>query len=395
MSPREFPRIRRVAAGAVLAIGFLAVSFGGAAAGGGAGALREPFYEETLRLSQAFGMDMIERRLALVEQYKPLNWQLLEQVRKIVQGDFGRFAGSLRVANSQLHADMFQALWKLIEAVGQGRDATAEIAAVRALLAAVRDVLIDPALQRSPQFQGAGLVDLLLAGDGVAEAFEEMFNEPWEYPNGYVALQRAKEQWGALAARASPATREEAAAAIAALERLYRSPQPPTDLRERGLAPEEAEAPAQRFAAQVEATVAADLFPGRDFVRLARHLHALTGKACAHYDNADEDLGDELILAVGHHYGNQLAALLDLIDPQLSAGIVELMAMLIDIDDLIESPAQDEKKRLALERRMAAAAAAAGMPFDDDDEEEATAPGWVVCPDLEFLLEVAIGKLAA
>ena len=382
-----------------VAVGMIAVGAAAAAiaqvrtADGGAGAAKpEPFYEHTVDLSRAFGLGMIERRLRIIETYETLNFELHIQVAKMATVDFQRFGGSLRLKDQALHDEMFIALWHVIQSTQAGKEVPAAIAKMRGLLARATELVLDPALQKDEVFRAAQTADLLIAGDGIAEAFEEMFVEPWEYANGVVALRSIKEQWAALTPRADETARAEAQAALAALDDLYRTTTPP-DVRERRLTPEEAEAPAQRLAGIVEGVVGADLFPGRDFVRLAKHLHALTKQACLAYDNGDDDVGDEYIYAVGHHYGTQLSAFMELTEPQLAAGIVELMGMLVTVDDLVEGAEKAEEER---ERQRLAAALAAlppGQMLDDDDDENGGNPGWVICPDLEFLIEIAVGKL--
>lgn len=371
-------------------------SFGGATLAPGQvatpGGLPEPFYEHTLDLSRAFGLEMIERRLALVERHQPLAFELYVEIAEMPTADFGRFSGTLAAKDAQLHNDLFIALWDVVKAIHSTDDVPAAVAKARALVGKARELLIDPSLLRNEAFLAAMAVDLLVAGEGVGEAFQEMFLSPWQYANGVVALELVKERWATLERRASETAKDEGRAAIAVLDDLYRTPTPP-DARERRLTPEDAEAPAQRLAGIFEDVVRADLFPGRDFVRLARHLHALTRQACIAYDNGEEGAGDETIYAVGHHYGTQLAALLELTEPQLHAGIVELMGLLVKTDDLIEGAEAAELERERKKREAAIAALRPGEMLDDDDDEEQTAPGWVVCPDLEFLLEIAIGKL--
>ena len=384
--------VRTFAVG-IIAVGAAAGAFAQVRAADPAAAAKpEPFYEHTLDLSRAFGLGMVERRLALVERYQPLAYELFVEIAEMATADFGRFSGALRAKDAALQAEVFAALWGVVKAVQTATDVPASIATARDLIARSKALVIDPALLRNEAFRAAMAVDLLVAGEGVGEAFEEMFISPWQYANGVVALERVKEHWAAMEGRAGETPKSEGRAAIAMLDDLYRTPAPP-DVRERRLTPEDAEAPAQRLAGIIEEVVGADLFPGRDFVRLAKHIHAQTREACRAYDNAEDDFADEMIYAVGHHYGNQLAAFLELTEPQLHAGIVELMGLLVEVDDLIEGAEAAELERERLKREAAIAALRPGEMLDDDDDDEAGAPGWAVCPDLEYLLEIAVGKL--
>ena len=83
-----------------------------------------------------------------------------------------------------------------MSAVRGGNDTSVQIAKARALLSEAYDLLIDPALQATPVFTGAVLANMLLANDGVAEAYEDAIHELWGFPNGWGSLQRIRGAMG-------------------------------------------------------------------------------------------------------------------------------------------------------------------------------------------------------
>lgn len=345
-----------------------------------------PYFDQTVLMSQAFGLEMISRRLTLIDRYT-MSAPLLRQVRKMPHIDFARIHGTLRARDPQLADEMFQAMWATIEAVANGGDVPGSMARMKGILATARDTLISPTFQRTAAYKGALAIDLLLAGDGVAEAFEEAFVDLAEYPNGWVALQRVKQLWAELEPLANEAAKAEAREALAALDKFYPSPVPPASMAATGHIGEDAEAEAQHLANIIEQVVQADLFPGRDLPRLTEHLTALIGTACVAYDTGEDYIGQETAYAVGHHYGQQLIGLLGILNPTLNAGIVELLGKLVSVDDLMDEPPE------LLAAQQARQAQRGPILDDDDDDAPTNEPGWIYCPDLEFLMQRALAAV--
>lgn len=339
-----------------------------------------PFFDQTVLMSQAFGIEMISRRLTLLERYV-LSAPLIRQVRKMPNVDFARFHGGLRARDPQLADDFYATLWATIELAANGGDIGPGMAKARGQLATARDALINPAFQRTTAYKAALAIDLLLSGDGVAEAFEEAFRDPAEYPNGWIALQRVKQLWAEIEPLGNDTAKAEGRAALAALDGLYANQVPPAAMAATGHTAEDAEAAAQRLAGVIEQIVQINLFPGRDLPALADHLTGLIGKACVAYDAGEDYIGQETAYAAGHHYGQQLTGLLGVLDPILNAGIVELLGKLVSVDDLMEEPPELIAARNAKRR---------GPILDnDDDDAPQTEPGWLFCPDLESLMKRA------
>ena len=224
-------------------------------------------------------------------------------------------------------------------------------------------------------------VDADRGARAVAEAFEEAFANPAEYPNGWIALQRVKQLWADIEPLGNETAKAEGRAALAALDGLYANQVPPATMAATGHTAEDAEAAAQRLAGVIEQIVQINLFPGRDLPALADHLTGLIGQACVAYDAGEDYIGQEAAYAAGHHYGQQLTGLGGVMNPILNAGIVELLGKLVSVDDLMEEPPELIAARNAKRRGP--------ILDDDDDDAPQTEPGWLFCPDLESLMKRA------
>lgn len=295
----------------------------------------DPFFESMQLLSQAYGLEMAGQRLTLVEAFDPpVAEELSEQIEKMTGPDFARFGGTLAERSPELAVNLLAALRRVVEAVEDGENATALVAAARTLHAEAYDIVIDPSVRAQPAFIGAVLAVLLLGESGVAEGYEEAVEELWEFPNGWAALQRVNTLWTEVEPLATPTRREDGREMIVALNELFPSPEPPETFA--GKNPEEAEAPAQRLVGILEEVVDAGLYTGRDMPRLAGHLSEVVAASCQAYAAGNDAMGAEGVYAVYDHYATHLGNLLGLIAP----GIHERATGLFD--DLIEATDDDD-----------------------------------------------------
>jgi hypothetical protein len=169
---------------------------------------------------------------------------------------------------------------------------------------------------------------LLLADGGVAEGYEEGTVQPWEYPAGWVALQRVKAMWEEIEPLADGEAEENGQEMLDFLDTVIPQPQPPEDIT-RGN-PEEAEAPAQRLVGIIEEVVDANLYAGREPGVLAARLAEETNEACEAYEDGNELLGDEYMYAIRGLYNDYLDGTLAIIDPDLRWVAVERFTGLIE-----------------------------------------------------------------
>lgn len=305
-----------------------------------------PFYEHTVALSQAYGIEAIGLRLDLAEAFSaPYDDELAETIEGVTGTDFQRFAGTLGANSPQLAEALTAALGEVAEAVETGTDVTEAVIEARALLAEAYAAVIPPEMRDQPAFKGGVIINLLLAEGGVAEGYEEAVenSEPWEYPNGWAALQRVNALWEEVKGSASAERLADGQEMLDLLDTLYPEAQPPASVA--GLNPEEAESPSQRLGGIVEEVTDADLYPGRDLPRLMGHLAELTTAACAVYPQNDA-VASETVYAVHDLFATHLEDVSGMFAPELQEHASELFGALIaaedDDDDAGEAAAGDE-----------------------------------------------------
>src|SRR5690606_9280149 len=328
----------------------------------------DPFFDNTVALSQAYGLESIGLRLDLASTFDvPYDDELVETIEGVTGGALERFEGTLAAADAELAQNLRAALEEVAEAAEEGEDTAAAVEEARALLAQAYDVVIPQDLRGTPAFTGGIMIQLLLAEEGVAEGYEEAAegNEPWEYPNGWVALQRVKTLWSEIEADASEQHAADALEMFEVLDGLYPEAQPPESVA--GWNPEEAEAPAQRLGGIVETVVDANLYPGRDAARLSGHLVTLAGEAWTVYDE-DEAVARETLYALYDLYDGELAGVASLFVPEDEETASDMFGILIgagDDDDDDDAGAEAD---------------------DDDDDDDVTLSGAEVCGELQTAL---------
>ena len=336
----------------------------------------DPFFDNTVALSQAYGLESIGLRLDLASTFQaPYDDELVETIEGVTGPALARFEGTLTAADAELAQNLRSALEEVAETAEAGEDATAAVEEARGLLAQAFDVVIPQDLRGTPAFTGGVMIQLLLAEEGVAEGYEEAAegNEPWEYPNGWVSLQRVKALWSDIEADASEQHAADAQEMFEALDALYPEAQPPESVA--GWNPEEAEAPAQRLGGIVETVVDANLYPGRDAARLAGHLVELAGQACSAYD-ADEAVANETIYALYDLYDGELAGVASLFVPEDEETASDMFGVLIGAGD---DDDDDE----------------GGAEAEEDDDDDAALSGAEACSQLQASLTNIQGAFGA
>ena len=312
----------------------------------------DPFFDSTVQLSQAIGLELALQRLRIVEAIDPpFDDEFAEVVENLTGPDFQRFGGTLAAMDAELAEQLFEVLEAVAEAVEEGEDdEVAELLpTARDMLNQAYDLVVPPEVRNEPAFKGAVMAHLLLGEGGVAEGLEEAFEEEWEFANGWGATQRIKVLWGDISALATAEQVADIEEMIAALDAIYPSPEPPESFA--GIDPEEAETPAQRIVGFIEVVVDAQLYSGRDPARLIGHLAEATAAGCARYEAGEDELGREIMYAVFDHYAGEttgLGALIGLFAPEVHEEAMEGFEHLVVVED------DDD---------------------DDDDEGGAEAPG--------------------
>ncbi len=295
----------------------------------------EPFFEDMIRQSQGFGLEMVGVRLSAIEAFDPVPAGLDEVSEGFSEADLPRFMGTLRHLHPAVAEGLEEALAAVEEGVEEGEVGLLTLAYARAWQAAAYDVLI-PADARTPAYWGAIAADLALAEGGVAEAIEETVEEGdvWAYPTGWAALQRMTWIWERLTPLASEDELSYGRQYLDILHALLPTARVPATLT---VYPEEAEGPAQSLVGVFESVTDASLYTGRDVGRLAEHLAELTVPACELYAAGEVERATEVTVAIAPHYRNHLADLLDLVAPEVHAVAGGILDELVEVGD--ERPA--------------------------------------------------------
>ena len=311
---------RRSVVAVVTAVALLA---GSAAAQYGA----DPFFEDTVLQSRAFGLEMMGVRLTLLDAYGTVPDELAEHVEAIEEADLPRFAGTLAAAAPNTLAALESAIEELEDAVEGGEDVTDAVTAVRDVHAVAYAAVVPDDVRASTAFRAAVTADLLLAEGGVAEGVEEAIeeDEPWEYPIGWAALQRVEELWAGLAEFASAEQDSFAQQYFDTLRDIYPTATIPDVLPSNA---EEAEAPAQSLVGILESVSDAALYPGRDVRRLSAHLVEVTEPACLAYQAGDDAIALEHVVAVGDLYDAHLTDFLGLVAGDVDEAVTGMLAAL-------------------------------------------------------------------
>lgn len=373
-----------------VAAGALAVGFAVATPAAHAQYTHQPFFDHTVELSRAIGVELAAQRLRIVMALEPpFDDEFAEVVENLTGPDWERFGGTLAALDGEMAEALHERLEAIAEGVEEGEDVTGLVPEALRMLAEAYDKVVPVALQNDTAFQGAIIAQLLLGEGGVAEGLEEAFEEEWEYANGWAATQRVRVLWSGLASMATSDMRADIEETIAAFDAIYPSPEPPDSFA--GIDPEEAETPAQRMLGFVETVVDAELYSGRDQGRLIAHLESLAAAGCESYEAGDDAIAREVMYAVFDHYAGEttgLGSLIGLFAPEVHEEAMEAFESLVTVEE--EGDDDDEAaEEAAVDDDAAAGDDAAAMDADngavdgedaegdddDDDDEGETAIG--------------------
>lgn len=335
----------------------------------------DPFFDSTVQLSQAIGLERIYQELLVIQTLdRPYPSQLTDVIDGMVGAHFQRFAGTLSNLNADLAVEFFQVLDAIDEGVEQNQlvsldviDVVSWVQIAFALLDDTYNLVVPQDVRSDPAFESAIMAQLLLGDGGVADALAGAFVVEWEFTHGWVATQRFKVMWADLRDIATPDQQLEIEDAIAELDAIYPSILPSLE----GLEPEGAEDIARRILDLLEAVVDVELYAGRDPIRLADHLTQLAGEGCSHYEAGDDQRGREVMHAVLDHYAGDttgLGATIGMLAPQAHATAIGALEALVAVDDT-----RDTGRLVNIRRAINAPAAdPVATPDDDADVDEET-----------------------
>ncbi len=331
----------------------------------------DPFFESTVQLSQAIGLELALQRLRIVEAVEEPDDEFAEVVENLTGPDFQRFGGTLEELNDELADELFEILGEIAEEVEEGEldEALEMVPDARAMLEEAYDLVVPPDVRDNPAFKGAVMAQLLLGEGGVAEGLEEAFEEEWEFANGWAATQRIKVLWEDIRSMADDQQQADVDEMIAAFDVIYPSPQPPESLA--GIDPEEAETPAQRMLGFLEVIVDAQLYSGRDQARLVGHLVEVAATGCAYYADGEDELGREVMYAVFDHYAGETTGLGDLIGlfaPEIHEEAMEAFETLVVVEE--EDDDEEGEGSESGDDSAAASGDDDDAPASDDDDDD-------------------------
>ncbi|HEY4200621.1 MAG TPA: hypothetical protein VGM83_08665 [Devosiaceae bacterium] len=340
----------------------------------------DPFFEQTVPQSQAYGFEMIGMRLALAQKFAPpYDDEFVEQIESMSGADLARFHGTLTAASSDLASSLSDALEAVEDAVNNGKDASAAAKSAQNLLSKAYDAVIGADVRKQPSFEAAVLVNLLLADNGVSEGYGEAVEnqDPWEYPNGWAALQRAKQLWADIKPLGTAQRQTDGQEMIDALDKLFPNAGPPKSVA--GWNSEDAEDPAQRLSGIIEEVADSNLYPDRDLPRLSDRLAEVTSQACEAYTAGDDEIAAEDLFAVFDHYQSHLYDPAGLFAPEVRGKISALFGSLIatgddEDDEAATAEGSDDQAAVAPDTDDKAVAGGEednAAATDDDDQAEA------------------------
>lgn len=322
--------IRRIfAAGAVIAAASLA---GAAAAQEALQHKHNPFFENLLYHNQVYGIEMVGQRLKMAEAFNPpVPKDLVPQLQRMERRDFARFRGTLAQRQPEMEKSLAAALRAVMAAVEAGKPVAAEVGKARALLGEASKIVVDQKMKDTPENKAAVLANLLIANDGVAEAFEDSIREIWGFPNGWAAVRRVEVLWAEIAPLASPAQRQEAAGIIDLLKNSF-YPRPEPKIPFPNEEAEDVESLAHQMISIIESVTDSTLYMGRDFAKLSAYLAEVTTQACKAYAAGQDLVGAEGIHAVLDPYRVNLAGPLGLIAPELRTQATLVFPRLVEVE---------------------------------------------------------------
>lgn len=315
-----------------------------AAAMGGQAAFAQyvynPFFDYTVAVGHGFATEVMGIRLAALAAFEDEDDldDMLEQTEKVLERDYPRIAGSLKLVSPGLAEDLYEALEEVLELAEDEEfdELEGAIQRARQLIRAAYAALVPADVAERPEFVAAVVSLLMLADDGVAEGYEDAVeaeeeDDIYEYSNGWAAFQRVKELWAHLRPLASELQALEMELTLARIEEFYPSVTPP-DFS--GADPEALEDPARQVVTTLEGIVQAYLYPERELGRVADVVAEFLAGGLQAYEAGLTELALERALWANFFYRENLRRLFDLIVPEAHAEITEAFEALgEDIDE--------------------------------------------------------------
>lgn len=283
----------------------------------GQGYTHSPFFEETARHSHNWALVSLDVGLYVFENVETDDMDIYDEAVELMEDALRAIQARLHEADAELHEELDDVIEDLEDAVDDDEDFNRLVPEARVLVDRVTELLADPELDDDPVALGALLSRLLLAEGGVAEGWEELFDDDiGEYVVGWAALQFVWPLWEKMEAFADENQAFEVRDSLDYIsEELLADYVPREDWRM--LDEEAGEAAAHRIVSYLERIADATLFPDRDLGAVAGLTEDLAGQACAAYAAGDDLLGGEIAVQGYYFFDEHLRKMIDLFDPEL------------------------------------------------------------------------------
>src|SRR5690625_517565 len=281
------------------------------------GYTHNPFFEDTSRHSHNWGVVSLDIGLYVFENVETDDMDIYDEAVELMEDALRAVQARLHEADAELHEQRDDVIEELEDAVEDGEDFSDLVPEARALVDQATELLADPELDEDPVALGALLSRLLLAEGGVAEGWEELFDDDiGEYVVGWAALQFVWPIWEQMEQFATENQIFEVRDSLDYIaDELLVDYVPREDWR---MYDEEAgEAAAHRIVSYLETIADATLFPDRDLGAVAALTEDLTVQACEAYAAGDELLGGEIAVQGYYFFDEHLRKMIDLFDPDL------------------------------------------------------------------------------
>lgn len=280
-----------------------------------------PFYEDPSSHAHNYALRAMEIRFNVLTNITVDDEEVYEEAAEGLTDSLVAIQGSLNAADPEVYARLSELFAEIEEAVDAGQDYSDQVTEASVLVEQAESLLLAEDFNDDAVNLGVVLYRLMLDDGGVAEGWEEIFDDELaDFVIGYAALERSYELWD----RLEPfATENQAFEVRDSLDfmatELYASHLPPEDFHL--MDAEAGEAPAHRVVSYLESITDATLYAQRDLAPLVVHIDELAVQACELYGSGEALMGGEVLNQSYYFYDENLPRMLNLFDPELQEAI--------------------------------------------------------------------------
>jgi len=296
-----------------------------------------PFYDDPGPHAHNYALRAMEIRFDVLTSITVDDEEVYEEAAEGLTEALIAIQGSLDKADPEIYARLSELYDEIEEAVEGGEDYSDLVTEARVLVEQAESLLLPADFNEDPVNLSVVLYRLLLDDGGVAEGWEEIFDDELaDFVIGYVALQRSYELWDKLEPFATETQAFEVRDSLDYMAaELYASHLPPEGFHL--MDAEAGEAPAHRIASYLERISDATLYAQRDLAALVVHIDELANQACELYGAGETLMGGEVLAQSYYFYDENLPRMLNLFDPDLQEALQDDYAAVMDQDGAADS----------------------------------------------------------